>query len=48
MLAEYYVNKGSFTNYVITKGEGVVSEWFKAGVIFALSNAGFDYEGGGV
>ena len=32
--------KGSFTYYVITKGEGV-SEWLRYYVIFALSNADF-------
>ena len=38
------LNKGSFTYYVITKGEGV-SEWLRLNVIFALSNAEFDYGG---
>ena len=35
-------NKGSFTYYVITKGEGVFQNDY-ANVIFALSNAEFDY-----
>ena len=34
-------NKGSFTYYVITKGEGVLDDY--ANVIVALSNAEFDY-----
>ena len=38
------VVKGSFTYYVITKGRGFRNDY--ANVIFALSNAEFDYRKG--
>ena len=37
-----FINKGSFTYYVITKGEGGFRNDY-AYVIFTLSNAEFDY-----
>ena len=39
-------HKGSFTYYVITKGEGGFRDDYDT-VIFALSNAEFDYGRGG-
>ena len=39
--AVHILRKGSFTYYVITKGEGGRNDY--ANVIFALSNAEFDY-----